>query len=52
MNQFVNINRNSGVELKVTLEAFGHDHKEEILESLRRSGLDARVAHTADPYST
>ncbi|MBR2934644.1 MAG: threonine ammonia-lyase [Oscillospiraceae bacterium] len=25
-NQFVNINRQSGVELKVTLEAFGHEH--------------------------
>ena len=25
-NQFVNLNRQSGVELKVTLEAFGHEH--------------------------
>ena len=50
-NQFVNINRNSGVELKVTLEAFGHDHKNEILSALRQAGLDAQVAGTNDPYS-
>jgi len=50
-NQFVNINRNSGVELRVTLEAFGHDHKQEILEALRRSGLNAHVVQTSDVYS-
>ena len=32
-NQFVNINRQSGVELRVTLEAFGHTHKRAILDS-------------------
>ena len=37
-NQFVNINRQSGVELRVTLEAFGHDHKEQILSALRQEG--------------
>ncbi len=46
-NQFVNINRQSGVELKVTLEAFGKAHKEEILGSLRDAGYDVReVAYT------
>jgi threonine dehydratase len=45
-NQFVNINRQAGVELRVTLEAFGHAHKEEILAALRGAGYDAReVAH-------
>ena len=33
-NQFVNINRQSGVELRVTLEAFGHEHKKQILNAL------------------
>ncbi len=39
-NQFVNINRQAGVELRVTLEAFGHAHKKEILDSLREGGYD------------
>ena len=41
-NQFININRQSGVELKVTLEAFGLDHKRRILEALKEAGYDAR----------
>ena len=50
-NQFVNINRNSGVELRVTLEAFGHDHKQQILNALRTAGLQAEVVDTNSPYS-
>ncbi len=50
-NQFVNINRNSGVELRVTLEAFGHEHKQEILTALREAGLQARITDTNDIYS-
>ena len=50
-NQFVNINRNSGVELRVTLEAFGHDHKQQILSALREAGLQATVADTNGTYS-
>ncbi len=42
-NQFVNINRQSGVELRVTLEAFGHTHK--------RAILDAPVARAMRPGS-
>jgi len=46
-NQFVNINRQAGVELKVTLEAFGHAHKAEIMEALRDAGYDVKeVAHS------
>lgn len=45
-NQFVNINRQSGVELRVTLEAFGHSHIESILAALRAEGLDAKVIST------
>jgi len=50
-NQFVNINRSTGVELKATLEAFGHEHKQEILDSLLKAGLDAKLVSTHDPYS-
>ena len=49
-NQFVNINRNSGVELRVTLEAFGHDHKQQILNALRDNGLNAVVIDTSEIY--
>ena len=50
-NQFVNINRQSGVELRVTLEAFGHDHKEQILNALRAQGFHAVETDTADFYN-
>ncbi len=50
-NQFVNINRQSGVELRVTLEAFGHDHKEQILSALRAEGFQAMEADTGDFYN-
>ena len=46
-NQFVNINRQSGVELRVTLEAFGHAHKQKILEALNQAGLEAVETLTA-----
>ena len=49
-NQFVNINRQSGVELRVTLEAFGHDHKRAILDALCGAGYAARECHTNDFY--
>ena len=49
-NQFVNINRQSGVELKVTLEAFGHDHKDRILAALREAGYDAYITDTQDVF--
>ena len=50
-NQFVNINRQSGVELRVTLEAFGHDHKEQILSALRAQGFQAVETDTGDFYN-
>ena len=45
-NQFVNINRQSGVELRVTLEAFGLVHKGEIMTALRKAGYDAKEVMT------
>ena len=37
-NQFVTINRNSAVELVMTIEAFGVEHKERILKVLNDKG--------------
>ena len=34
-NQFVSINRNAAVELTITMEAFGHEHKESIIQALK-----------------
>lgn len=50
-NQFVNINRQSGVELRVTLEAFGHDHKEQILAAMRDAGYQVSETDTGDFYT-
>ncbi len=41
-NQFVSINRNAAVELRITIEAFGHEHKEEICTALRNAGFNPR----------
>ena len=41
-NQFVSINRNAAVELRITLEAFGHEHKKEIIEALKKHGSDPK----------
>ena len=45
-NQFVSINRNAAVELRITLEAFGHEHKNEIVEKLEENGLRPRIVKT------
>ena len=37
-NQFVSVNRNSAVELRVTLECFGHEHKKRIIAALEKKG--------------
>ena len=42
-NQFVSINRNSAVELRITLESFGHDHKEQILQALEEKGYHPKL---------
>ena len=49
-NQFVNINRQHGVELKMTLEAFGAEHKQSILGALRKEGYDAAETATSSVY--
>ena len=45
-NQFVSINRSAAVELRITLEAFGTEHKEEILNALNKNGYKPRIVRT------
>ncbi len=42
-NQFVSINRNAAVELRITLEAFGTEHKHQIIEALERNGYKPKL---------
>lgn len=45
-NQFVSINRTAAVELRITLEAFGTEHKHKILEALEREGYNPKIVRT------
>ena len=42
-NQFVSINRNAAVELRITIEAFGREHRNQIVEALEDAGLKPRM---------
>ena len=42
-NQFVSTNRNAAVELRVTIEAFGTDHKHQIVEALEAGGFKPKL---------
>ena len=42
-NQFVSTNRNAAVELTITMEAFGTEHKKEILRALKNKGYKPEV---------
>ena len=39
-NQFVSIDRNASVELKITIEAFGPEHKQRIIDSVKAKGYE------------
>ncbi len=41
-NQFVSTNRNAAVELKITLESFGTEHKNRIVQALREEGYQPK----------
>ncbi|MGN0466697.1 MAG: threonine ammonia-lyase [Lachnospiraceae bacterium] len=49
-NQFVNINRNSAVELIITMEAFGHEHKDKIMNRLKQEGYAPKLDETKHIY--
>lgn len=42
-NQFVSINRNAAVELRITIEAFGTEHKNEIVAALEEEGYKPKL---------
>ncbi len=42
-NQFVSTNRNAAVELRVTIEAFGPDHKHQIIRALKEAGFETQL---------
>ncbi len=45
-NQFVSINRNAAVELRITMEAFGTEHKAQIMEALEKEGYLPKLVRT------
>ncbi|MDO4634212.1 MAG: threonine ammonia-lyase [Eubacteriales bacterium] len=45
-NQFISTNRSKTVELKITMEAFGTEHKNEIVKALEEAGYKPRVIQT------
>lgn len=42
-NQFVTTNRTAAVELKITIEAFGTEHKNKICKALKNAGYDPKL---------
>ncbi len=42
-NQFVTTNRNAAVELRITMEAFGTEHKHQIIEALENEGYRPKL---------
>ena len=45
-NQFVSTNRNAAVELRITMEAFGTEHKTQIIDALEKEGYRPRLLQT------
>ncbi len=50
-NQFVSINRQAEVELRVTLEAFGISHRQAILDALEARGYSVRLVPATGTFS-
>ena len=46
-NQFVSTNRNAAVELRITMEAFGSEHKKQIISALEREKYQPKVVATS-----
>lgn len=45
-NQFISINRSAAVELRITLEAFGTEHKQQIIDTLEKENYKPKVVRT------
>ena len=50
-NQFISINRNAAVELRITLEAEGTDHKGRIVQALNDAGYRPKLVKSKGTYS-
>ena len=42
-NQFISSNRNAAVEIRITMEAFGTEHKKQIIAALREAGYEPNL---------
>ena len=49
-NQFVSLNRNAAVELTITMEAFGEDHKNKIIKKLSEAGYEPKKEQPSAIY--
>ncbi|MCI5938252.1 MAG: threonine ammonia-lyase [Eubacterium sp.] len=49
-NQFVSINRNAAVELTITMEAFGNEHKMQIIDELTKAGYSPKMEQPTAMY--
>ena len=45
-NQFITINRSAAVELRITMEAFGTQHKTQIIDALEKEGYRPKLVRT------
>ena len=50
-NQFISINRNAAVELRITMEAFGTEHKNQIVAALTNAGYRAKLGKFKGSWS-
>ena len=50
-NQFISINRNAAVELRITMEAFGTEHKNQIVSALTSAGYRPELVKFKGTYS-
>lgn len=50
-NQFISINRNAAVELRITLEAEGSEHKTRIVQALNDAGYRPKLVKSKGTYS-
>lgn len=46
-NQFVSTNRSAAVELRITLESFGTEHKNQIIKKLEEGGYQPKIVRTS-----
>lgn len=50
-NQFISINRNAAVELRITIEAYGTDHKNAIVNALNEAGYRPKLVKSKGTYT-